>query len=168
MSTGYDKNIRLWDTETGKVRGGVLFALCSGWLSSKGKSIRLRDTETGKVDRAWRGERDALFRSFAVRAKGPRLFPQDRVRCTWRASCTVSRYLVFRQHARRHRCLRLPACLGATPASLQSLPAWGRAARRARSQVLQTFNTGKMYYCVTLHPEKQGTLLAGARPKPYP
>jgi len=30
---------------------------------------------------------------------------------------------------------------------------------------LQTFNTGKVYYCVTLHPEKQSSLLAGANDK---
>lgn len=32
-------------------------------------------------------------------------------------------------------------------------------------KVLQTFNTGKIYYCVTLHPEKQSTLMAGASDK---
>eukprot|EP00983_Pelagomonas_calceolata_P101796 1158741-Pelagomonas_calceolata.AAC.7 len=32
-------------------------------------------------------------------------------------------------------------------------------------QALQTFNTGKINYCVTLHPEKQNVLLAGASDK---
>ena len=32
-------------------------------------------------------------------------------------------------------------------------------------QALQTFNTGRIHYCVTLHPEKQNVLLAGASDK---
>lgn len=34
-----------------------------------------------------------------------------------------------------------------------------------RLQVVQSFNNGKVNYCVTLHPEKQNVLLTGASDK---